>query len=62
MKIIKTLRDIDYQTNPEGRLLFAALVILTSALYTDKTPDDVIELLDERAKVFGEAVEKYISE
>jgi hypothetical protein len=54
MKEIKTLKDIDYETNPEGRLLFAALAILTTTTYTDKTPDEVIQLLDERAKVFGE--------
>jgi len=51
MKDIKTLGDIDYKTNPEGRLLFAALAKLTCTIYSNKTPDEVIEILNESAEL-----------
>ncbi len=52
MKQIKELTDIDYKTNPEGRLLFAALAILTVDNYPSNTPDEVIEIINKKADSF----------
>lgn len=49
MNRIDDLNKINYQTNPEGRLLFAAIVELTTKLHTDKTPNQVIDRLNEIA-------------
>lgn len=49
---IKTLEEIDYKTSPEGRLLFAALTILTTENHRDKTPDQVIGILNDHALSF----------
>ena len=46
--MIQTLNEINYQNN-EGRLLMAALAIITTELRTDKTPDEVISELNQRA-------------
>jgi len=45
---INVLNDID-RTTPEGRLLFAALTILTTTAYTDKTPDETIAAINDHA-------------
>lgn len=52
MTQITSLNDIDYKTNPEGRLLFAALAIMTTELYPKNTPDEVIEIINKRADSF----------
>ena len=62
MRKIKDLSQIDYKTNPEGRLLFAALTILTTENYSDKTPDEVIEILNEKSKFLDEGEAKDFSE
>lgn len=41
-KKIKSLEEINTDI-PEGRLLMAALAMLTTQCYTDKTPDEIIE-------------------
>jgi hypothetical protein len=46
--MIQTLNEINYQIN-EGRLLMAALAIITTELRTNKTPDEVISELNQRA-------------
>ena len=46
--MIQQLNEIDYKTN-EGRLLMAAIAIITTELRTDKTPDEVISELNQRA-------------
>jgi hypothetical protein len=46
--MIQTLNEINYQNN-EGRLLMAALAIITNELRTDKTPEEVISELNQRA-------------
>jgi hypothetical protein len=46
--MIQTLNEINYQNN-EGRLLMAALAIITTELRTDKTPEEVISELNQRA-------------
>ena len=48
MEKIKDLNDIDRSTK-EGRLLFAALVIITTESKTDRTPGQVIEHLNKLA-------------
>jgi len=53
-KEIKTINDIDYENNPEGRLLFSALTILTATEYQDKTPDEVIKIVSAHADNFLE--------
>jgi hypothetical protein len=45
---IKDLKSIDLETH-EGRLLMAALAVITTECRTDKTPDEVINELNERA-------------
>lgn len=62
MKKIKDLSGIDYKTNAEGRLLFTALTILTTENYPDKTPDDVIEILNEKSKFLDEGEAKDFTE
>lgn len=52
MKVIKELPDIDYETSAEGRLLFSALSILTTTVYRDKTPDEVIKIISDHADSF----------
>ena len=47
MEQIKTFKDIDYESNPEGRLLFAALAIL--AIEWNNTPDEIIHKLNAKA-------------
>jgi hypothetical protein len=47
-KMITDLNDID-RTSKEGRLLFAALAKITTESQTDKTPDEVIQQLNELA-------------
>lgn len=44
MKQNTILNDIDRSTK-EGQLLFAAIIELTTRLHTNKTPDEVIEML-----------------
>jgi hypothetical protein len=46
--MIQTLNEINYQNN-EGRLLMAALAIITTELRTNKTPEEVISELNQRA-------------
>ena len=46
--MIQTLNEINYQIN-EGRLLMAALAIITTEYRTNKTPDEVISELNQRA-------------
>jgi hypothetical protein len=46
--MIQTLNEINYQNN-EGRLLMAALAIITTECRTNKTPDEVIKELNQRA-------------
>ena len=46
--MIQTLNEINYQNN-EVRLLMAALAIITTELRTDKTPEEVISELNQRA-------------
>ena len=46
--MIQDLNEINYQIN-EGRLLMAALAIITTELRTNKTPDEVISELNQRA-------------
>ena len=43
--MIESLNKINYQTE-EGRLLMAALAIITTESRTNKTPDEVIEELN----------------
>lgn len=52
MEKITSLQQINYKTLPEGRLLFAALAILTVDNYPTKTPDEVIEILNQKADSF----------
>ncbi len=52
MKKINSISEIDYKTNPEGRLLFAALTLLTTNPYSDKTPDEVLEIVNTHADSF----------
>ena len=47
MKVL-TLHTMDPKS-PEGRLLFAALAILTTKVYSDRTPDGVLETLHNEA-------------
>jgi hypothetical protein len=47
-KMITDLNDID-RISKEGRLLFAALAKITTESQTDKTPDEVIQQLNELA-------------
>jgi hypothetical protein len=54
MEKITELQQIDYKANPEGRLLFAALTILTVENYPKNTPDEVIAILNEKADSFLE--------
>jgi hypothetical protein len=44
-----SIKSIDTKTH-EGRLLFAALIILTTGVHNDKTPDQVIDRLYEVAQ------------
>jgi hypothetical protein len=46
--MIQDLNEINYQIN-EGRLLMAALAIITTECRTDKTPNEVISELNQRA-------------
>ena len=46
--MIQELNEIDYKTN-EGRLLMAALAMITTECRTNKTPDEVINELNELA-------------
>jgi len=46
--MITDLNDID-RTSKEGRLLFAALAKITTESQRDKTPDEVIQQLNELA-------------
>ncbi len=59
---IKDLSDIEYKTNPEGRLLFTALTILTTENYKDKTPDEVINILNDKSTFIDEIESKDFSE
>ncbi len=45
MEKLLSINDID-RTTMEGRLLFAALVKITTESQTDKTPDEVLQQLD----------------
>lgn len=49
------LSDIN-QNSKEGKLLMAALVILTTNNYTDKTPDQVLDLLEEISNDMNQSV------
>jgi hypothetical protein len=46
--MIQDLNEINYQIN-EGRLLMAALAIITTECRTNKTPNEVISELNQRA-------------
>lgn len=46
--MIQDLNEINYSIN-EGRLLMAALAIITSECRTNKTPNEVINELNNRA-------------
>jgi hypothetical protein len=46
--MIQDLNEINYSIN-EGRLLMAALVIITTECRTNKTPSEVISELNQRA-------------
>ena len=46
--MIQTLNEINYQIN-EGRLLMAALAIITTECRTNKTPNEVINELNQLA-------------
>ena len=48
-KEIKHLEDID-TTTPEGKMLFAAMVPLTTEINTNKTPNQVLSILNEIKK------------
>lgn len=62
-----TLNEINRET-PEGKLLFAALTILTTTdelvvlgkpvMGTSKTPDLMLDILEDTAKMMGEVNEK----
>ena len=55
--MINDLRQIKTDTD-EGKLLMACLAIITTELHTNKTPNEVIELLNELAdKMFNEVKE-----
>lgn len=45
---VKTVPEIDTRT-PEGKLLIAALAMLTVGVNTDKTPDEVLEKINHLA-------------
>jgi hypothetical protein len=47
-KIIEQLNDIDKNT-PEGRMLLAAIIQLTTQHFPNKSPDEVIGLLEQVA-------------
>lgn len=47
-KVIKDLYDID-RTTEEGRLLFTALAKITTESQTDKTPDEVLQQINNLA-------------
>jgi hypothetical protein len=49
MKTITDLNNINRSTN-EGRLLFAAIAIITTESQTDKTPYQVLEKLEKLAR------------
>lgn len=57
--MIKDLKGINTATE-EGRLLFAALVKLTTESQTDKTPDEVLEQLNKLADAIDKAINKAI--
>lgn len=46
--MVKDLNDID-RTTKEGRLLFAALAKITTESQTDKTPDEVLQQINNLA-------------
>lgn len=46
--MIQELNEINYSIN-EGRLLIAALAIITNECRTNKTPNEVINELNQRA-------------
>lgn len=46
---IKTINDINTETD-EGKLLIMALSKLTCTVHTDKTPDEVVNMLVELAE------------
>jgi len=46
--MIQDLNEINYSIN-EGRLLMAALAIITNECRTNKTPNEVISELNQRA-------------
>lgn len=48
-KVITDLNEIDRDTK-EGRLLFAALVKITTEILTDKTPYEVLGMLEYRVE------------
>lgn len=48
-KPIKTLRDIDYSESSAAKLLITALAILTTSNYADKTPDEIIGILNDKS-------------
>lgn len=52
-KMIQDLKDID-RTTEEGRLLFVALVTITTESQKDKTPSEVIEQLNRLANLMDE--------
>ncbi len=50
MTKIKSFCEINYKDDAEGTLLFTALSILTTDVYPDKTPDEVVDILNEKSK------------
>ena len=59
--MITDLGQIDTKTD-EGKLLMAALCILTTNNYTDKTPDEVIAILNARVEFMFQDESIHVSE
>ena len=56
--MITNVNDIDNTTH-EGRLLIAALSIITTEYRTDKTPDEVLQEINELADLIDEECGKF---
>lgn len=56
MKKITEIRQIHFSKNHESRLLFIAIAVLMAEVYRHETPEEVIDILEEKAeKIFDEA-------
>ena len=49
MEKIEQFNQINFKSNPEGRLLFIAITLLTVNGYSNNTPNEIIEVLNEKA-------------